>query len=69
MEDEGEVPVEGAGEVGARQLARVGVGAEDVAGVVVGPRYLGDGVGRGVPDELQQGDPAFVWRWRRRSRR
>lgn len=65
VEEEGEVPVEGAGQVGAGQLARVGVRAEDVGGEAVGPVDPGDLAGGRVPDQLQQRDAAVFWRKRR----
>lgn len=52
VEDEGEVSVERIRQVGASQLARVCIGAEDVAGAVVVPVDLGDLTWRGIPDQL-----------------
>lgn len=47
--------------MGAGQLARVGIGAKDVAGAVVGPVDPGDLTWRRIPDQLQQGDPTVFW--------
>lgn len=51
--------------MGAGQLARVGVGSEDVAGAVVGPEDLGDRMWRGIPDQLEEGDATVFWPLRR----
>jgi len=56
VEGEGEVSVEWARQVGAGQLARVGLGAKDIAGPVVGPIDPGDRIGRRIPNQLFQGD-------------
>ncbi|TNN61893.1 hypothetical protein EYF80_027909 [Liparis tanakae] len=56
VEAEGEVSVEWARQVGAGQLARVGLGAEDIARPVVGPVDPGDRTGRRIPNQLLQGD-------------
>lgn len=61
MEDEGKVPVEGVGQVGASQLARVGIRAKDVGGAAVRPILLADFSGWGVSDQLQQRDPTVLW--------
>lgn len=62
VEEEGEVPVEGAGKMGTCQLARVGVGTEDVAGAVVGTIDLGDLLWGRVPDQVQEGDTDLIYR-------
>lgn len=54
VEDEGEVSVERIGEVGLRQLTRVGVGAKDVAGGVVRSEDSSDLIWRRISNQLQQ---------------
>lgn len=56
VEQQREVPVERARQVVPGHLARVGVGTEDVARVVVGAVNPVDLLRRRVPDQLQQAD-------------
>lgn len=48
--------------MGTRQLARVGIGAEDISGTVVGPVDLGNLTGRRISNQMQQGDSTVFYR-------
>lgn len=61
-EDEGEVPVEGVGEVGTCQLARGGLWPEQVGGAVVRAIHLQDLLWRRIADQLQQRHTAVFWK-------
>lgn len=61
--------VEGAGQVGPGQLARVCIWAKDVSWAVVGSVDLGDLAGRRISNQLQQRNSTVFWKERKKKKR